>query len=105
MVQLSEELTRQLHDNINVHHGENTMLQQSMGQAMHAPDSHQQMAQDAIGALVDGRPDFEEDEEEASASEGGTRKRKRQKTKDDKRQKNTRACDECRRKKVLCRVP
>ena len=101
MVQLSEELSRQL--NSDLHHGENVILQQPMGQPLHPSDAHQQMAQDAMGQL-DGGPDFDEDDEGGSASEDGTHKRKRQKTKDDKRQKNTRACDECRRKKVLCDI-
>ncbi|KAF2098184.1 hypothetical protein NA57DRAFT_76978 [Rhizodiscina lignyota] len=99
MVQLSEELSRQL--NNDMHHAENVMIPQPMGQAMHGPDPHQQMAQDAMGHL-DGRAEFDDDDDDGSESEGGTRKRKRQKTKEDKRQKNTRACDECRRKKVKC---
>lgn len=96
---LSEELNRAVNQAPENHDG--VMMQQQMGQGMHASNPHQQLAQDAIGHLGD-RQDYDEDDE-GDLSEGGTRKRKRQKTAaDDKRHKNTRACDECRRKKVKC---
>lgn len=98
MVQLSEELSRQL--NNDIHGDDNVMLQPQIAQ-MHAADAHQQLAQDAMGHLDD-HHDFDDGEDD-EISDGGTRKRKRQRIGDDKRQKNTRACDECRRKKVRAR--
>lgn len=99
MVQLSEELSRQLNNDMHNHqHDDNVMLAPQIAQLQQATDVHQQLAQDAMGHL-DEHHDFD-DIEDDDGSEGGTHKRKRQKMGDDKRQKNTRACDECRRKKV-----
>lgn len=101
MQELSAELSRALNSNMQ-QHDEGAALQQQLGVVAPMPvglDLQQQLAQDAMGHLR-GAPDYDDEEDEIS--DGGTHhKRKKQKLSgDDRRQKNTRACDECRRKKV-----
>lgn len=92
--ELSAELARALHSEAQRHDDQESAQ-------IPALDLQQQLAQDAMGQLGPGHHDYGDGEDEIS--DGGTHhKRKKQKLSGDaaNRQKNTRACDECRRKKV-----